>query len=89
MGYSSDGLPHIGAVPGRQNQFIIAGFNGHGMPQIFLSAKGVASMIMEQQSYQDTGVPKIYEATQARLDSSKNTVLESWKAAYQGPGAKL
>ncbi|KAK6213157.1 FAD dependent oxidoreductase [Colletotrichum tabaci] len=89
MGYSSDGLPHIGAVPGRQNQFIIAGFNGHGMPQIFLSAKGVASMIMEQQSYQDTGIPKIYEATQARLDSSKNTVLESWKAAYQGPGAKL
>ncbi|KAJ0165608.1 hypothetical protein CTA2_10622 [Colletotrichum tanaceti] len=89
MGYSSDGLPHIGAVPGRQNQFIIAGFNGHGMPQIFLSAKGVASMIVEQQSYRNTGIPKIYEATQARLDSSKNTVLEGWKAAYQGRGPKL
>ena len=34
MGYSSDGLPHVGQIPGRQNQFVIAGFSGHGMPQI-------------------------------------------------------
>ncbi|GKT90075.1 FAD dependent oxidoreductase [Colletotrichum tofieldiae] len=89
MGYSSDGLPHIGVVPGRQNQFIIAGFNGHGMPQIFLSAKGVASMIMEQLSYQSTGIPRIYEATQERLDSSKNTILENWKTVQKGQGPRL
>ncbi|OHW89908.1 FAD dependent oxidoreductase [Colletotrichum incanum] len=89
MGYSSDGLPHIGVVPGRQNQFIIAGFNGHGMPQIFLSAKGVASMMMEQLSYKNTGIPRIYEATQERLDSSKNTILENWKKVQKEQGPHL
>ncbi|WYZ35507.1 hypothetical protein EsH8_X_000154 [Colletotrichum jinshuiense] len=89
MGYSSDGLPHIGVVPGRQNQFIIAGFNGHGMPQIFLSAKGVASMITEEIGFKSTGIPRIYEATQERLDSSRNTILESWRATQIAEGAKL
>ncbi|KAK1561554.1 FAD dependent oxidoreductase [Colletotrichum navitas] len=93
MGYSSDDLPHIGAVPGRQNQFILAGFTGHGMPQIFLSAKGVASMIMEQKSYKSTGIPSIYEATQERLSSPKNTILETWEGTHstktQAPVPKL
>ncbi|GKT50578.1 uncharacterized protein ColSpa_10759 [Colletotrichum spaethianum] len=89
MGYSSDGLPHVGVVPGRQNQFIIAGFTGHGMPQIFLTAKGVASMMVAQLSFKDTGIPRVYEATQRRLDSSTNSILESWKAANEGPAAKL
>ncbi|KAF4779150.1 FAD dependent oxidoreductase [Colletotrichum scovillei] len=88
MGYSSDGLPHVGVVPGKQKQFIIAGFNGHGMPQIFLSAKGVASMIMEQSEFKTTGIPKVYQASQARLDSSRNSILESWKSVNQPP-AKL
>ncbi|KXJ84742.1 FAD dependent oxidoreductase [Microdochium bolleyi] len=89
MGYSSDGLPHIGVVPGRQNQFIIAGFSGHGMPQIFLSAKGVASMMMEQLSFQSTGIPKVYEATQARLGNPRNSILEGWKDVQRRQGAKL
>ncbi|KAL5603974.1 hypothetical protein FOVSG1_006724 [Fusarium oxysporum f. sp. vasinfectum] len=89
MGYSSDGLPHVGVVPGRRNQFIIAGFSGHGMPQIFLSAKGVASMVMEQLSFQSTGIPKVYEATQARLDNPRNSILEGWKEVQRRQGAKL
>ncbi|KAJ4017859.1 hypothetical protein NW752_001767 [Fusarium irregulare] len=83
MGYSSDGLPHVGQIPGRQNQFVIAGFSGHGMPQIFLSAKGVASMIMDDVDYKSSGVPKLYQATQERLDSSKNTILDSWEAVQK------
>ncbi|KAF6803035.1 FAD dependent oxidoreductase [Colletotrichum musicola] len=89
MGYSADGLPHVGVVPGRQNQFIIAGFTGHGMPQIFLSAKGIASLVMEQLGYETTGIPKCYQATQERLNSSRNSILESWKASQKGPAAKL
>ncbi|KAH7118351.1 FAD dependent oxidoreductase [Dactylonectria macrodidyma] len=89
MGYSSDALPHVGAVPGRQNQFMLAGFNGHGMPQIFLSAKGIASMMMEQLSFQSTGIPKIYEAAQARLDNPKNSILEGWKEVQRRQGPKL
>jgi gamma-glutamylputrescine oxidase len=31
MGFSQDGLPWVGAVPGRTGQFISAGFTGHGL----------------------------------------------------------
>ncbi|EWY92134.1 hypothetical protein FOYG_09030 [Fusarium oxysporum NRRL 32931] len=44
LGYSFDFMPHIGEVPGRPGQFIIAGFTGYGMPKILLSSKGLAKM---------------------------------------------
>ncbi|RYP92851.1 hypothetical protein DL770_001022 [Monosporascus sp. CRB-9-2] len=40
MGCSADGLPHVGAVPGRRNQLMLAGFSGYGMPQAFLGTEG-------------------------------------------------
>jgi glycine/D-amino acid oxidase-like deaminating enzyme len=83
MGYSSDGVPYVGQVPGRQNQFVVAGFSGHGMPQIFLSAQGVASMVMDDVTYESTGVPKLYQATQERLDSCRNTILDTWQAVQK------
>ncbi|KAF9881470.1 FAD dependent oxidoreductase [Colletotrichum karsti] len=89
MGYSTDSTPHVGFVPGRQNQFILAGFSGHGMPNIFLSAKGVASMMMENATFKSTGIPRIYEATQARLDSKTNTVIDGWKASQKKQGPRL
>ncbi|KAH8900450.1 DAO-domain-containing protein [Thozetella sp. PMI_491] len=81
MGYSSDGLPHVGPVPGRQNQFILAGFTGHGMPQVFLSAKGIAQMILDGAEFSKIGVPRIFEASKTRLESSKNAILENWRAS--------
>merc|ERR1712093_275288 len=84
MGYSADGLPHIGVVPGKPNQFILAGFTGHGMPQIFLSARGIASMAVEGKDFEETGVPRIYKTTQARLDCKTNRTLESWIESTQG-----
>ncbi|KAL1297502.1 hypothetical protein AAFC00_005021 [Neodothiora populina] len=77
MGYSSDSLPHIGKVPGKSGQFILAGFTGHGMPEIFLSAKGVAAMLVNDTSFGETGIPRLYKTTQARLDSSVNKILTS------------
>ena len=58
MGYTSDLQPHVGAIPGRLNQFILAGFNGHGMPVIFLAAKGIAEMIKDGKTYEETGLPR-------------------------------
>lgn len=69
MGATPDGYPHIGVVPGRQNQFICAGFNGAGMPHIFLSAKGLARMVNEGVEFKETGIPKIFES---KLDRLKN-----------------
>ena len=88
MGYSSDGWPYIGSLPRRPNQFILAGFTGHGMPQIFLSAKAIAEMAIEGAAFKDTGAPRVYELTQERLDSKQNVILEGW-AAYSQTQPKL
>lgn len=67
MGYSMDGLPHVGVVPGIQGQFIIAGFTGHGMPQIFLAAAGLAHMILEDVSFEHTNLPRLFKTRAERL----------------------
>ncbi|KAL4780066.1 FAD dependent oxidoreductase-domain-containing protein [Aspergillus varians] len=75
MGYTTDSLPHVGHVPGKPGQFIVAGFNGHGMPQVFLSAKGVAQMVLTGAEFEETGVPRVFKTTQARLDNKENSIL--------------
>lgn len=81
MGYSADNAPFIGAIPGRPNQFIIAGFTGHGMPQVFLSAKGLAAMVVEGADFKSTGIPRVFQVTKERLASDKNAILESWASS--------
>ena len=73
-GYTSDLLPHIGHVPSRPGQFIVAGFNGHGMPLIFLSGKAIAEMICGK-TYRETGLPRVWKTSQERLDSERNDML--------------
>lgn len=88
MGYSTDHLPHVGEIPGKPGQIILAGFTGHGMPVVFLTAKGVAKMIVNGSSFEDTGVPRLYQTSQTRLDNKENKIL----AAVEGivkPHAKL
>ncbi|OBS17642.1 hypothetical protein FPOA_09378 [Fusarium poae] len=76
MGYSSDGLPRIGHVPGRQNVFIMGGFTGHGMPQIFLSANAMSRMVLQDVAYSDTGLPRLFEESSARLGNHGNFLLD-------------
>lgn len=81
MGYSSDGLPHVGHVPGQKDQYIIAGFTGHGMPQIFLAAEGLAKMVLKDVDFAQTGLPRLFESTQSRLDSRQNKIFASTPGA--------
>lgn len=69
MGATPDGYPHIGKVPGKKSQWLLAGFNGGGMPMIFLSAKGVAKMTLEDVPFNesDAGIPSRCETTKERL----------------------
>ncbi|KAJ5466598.1 hypothetical protein N7539_009554 [Penicillium diatomitis] len=67
MGYSADSLPHIGAIPNKPGQFIAAGFNGHGMPVVFLGGKAVAEMAQKSISFSQTGLPRLFETTAERL----------------------
>lgn len=62
-------MPHVGNVPGKIDQWILAGFNGGGNALTFLSAKAVARMVTEDIPLSATGVgiPRIFETTKERL----------------------
>jgi hypothetical protein len=83
MGYSSDFMPHVGQIPDKSGQFIIAGFTGHGMPRILLSSKGIASMIRNNKDFDETGVPQAYKVSKTRLTSPNNELLESLKGFWE------
>ncbi|CZR67121.1 related to oxidoreductase [Phialocephala subalpina] len=85
MGYSFDSNPHIGAlpkkdgsekwwwqriVPEKDNQFVLAGFNGHGMPVIWLAAKGISKMITEGVDFEETKMPRLFKTTRERIENS-------------------
>ena len=77
MGYSADSLPHIGRVPSKDGQLILAGFNGHGMPVCFLAAKAVAAMALDDSvAFEDTGLPRVYKTTVDRLQPKYNDTLQ-------------
>jgi glycine/D-amino acid oxidase-like deaminating enzyme len=76
MGYTSDLMPHIGEVPGAPSQYIIAGFSGHGMPQILLASKGLATMVTDNLTYEQTGLPIMFKTTKERLSSSYSELEE-------------
>jgi glycine/D-amino acid oxidase-like deaminating enzyme len=72
MGYSFDSLPHLGEVPGKSGQYIVAGFNGHGMPVIWLAAKGIAEMIATDRAYEDVKyLPWIGKTTADRIRTAQ------------------
>ncbi|KAL1647330.1 hypothetical protein SLS58_002658 [Diplodia intermedia] len=77
MGYTADMMPHIGEVPSKPGQFLMAGFNGHGMPLIFLSSKGLADMILHAVPFEHTGIPRLFKTTAERLASEENLILNS------------
>ncbi|KAF4635580.1 hypothetical protein G7Y89_g2515 [Cudoniella acicularis] len=72
MGYSYDSNPHVGAVPGKPGQFITAGWNGHGMPAIWLSGKALAKMVSQGIPFEKAGLPRLFKTTQFRIDRARN-----------------
>lgn len=71
MGYSYDTSPHVGEVPDKPGQYICAGFDGHGMPVIFLAAKGLADMIHHGKSFEDVHLPRLYKSTAVRITNAQ------------------
>ncbi|KAF2716172.1 FAD dependent oxidoreductase superfamily [Polychaeton citri CBS 116435] len=76
MGYSFDSNAHIGAVPGKLGQYIIAGFNGHGMPQIWLCTKSLAKMINFNIPIEESGVPHLLRTSIERLQRADASCIE-------------
>lgn len=48
MGYSADGFPLIGQIPGESNLYIAASFQGLGMVLSFHSAKALVSIMNKE-----------------------------------------
>ncbi|KKA22961.1 hypothetical protein T310_3012 [Rasamsonia emersonii CBS 393.64] len=71
MGYSYDSAPHVGEIPSRPGQYICEGFNGHGMPVIYLSAKGLAQMIREGKKFEEVYLPRLFKTTPERLEAAQ------------------
>jgi len=68
MGYSGDGYPLVGAVPGEEGLFIDASFQGHGMVLCFLCAKAVTTMILGQGEEElKDWFPEAYRVTEERM----------------------
>ncbi|KUI55502.1 putative oxidoreductase OrdL [Cytospora mali] len=69
QGSTPDGAPHVGKVPGKKAQWILAGFNGGGNALVYLSAKAVAKMALDDVSFKESevDVPSMFETTDERL----------------------
>ncbi|KAF2716175.1 FAD dependent oxidoreductase [Polychaeton citri CBS 116435] len=89
MGYSNDGFPYVGPVPERSGQYICAGFTGHGMPQIFLSAKAIASMIITGATEKEVDLPVPYCVSLDRwCNQIEHASLKTWRQ-FSNPQSNL
>ncbi|KAF2157039.1 DAO-domain-containing protein [Myriangium duriaei CBS 260.36] len=83
MGYSSDFVPHVGEIPDSPGQYIIAGFSGHGMPQILKASQGLSNLITGgATSYEDTGLPLIFKSTNERLTKQRSEMEEGFSSDW-------
>lgn len=73
MGYSPDGFPFVGEVPGQKGLWTSCSFQGHGMVFCWMCAKGLVQMMRAQ----DEGVvstpdldewfPEVFKITEERM----------------------
>jgi glycine/D-amino acid oxidase-like deaminating enzyme len=79
MGYSNDGFPYVGPLKKRVGQYLCAGFSGHGMPQIFLAAKAIATMIIHGDETK-VDLPLPYRTSAVRMQEPEEHVsLKLWQ----------
>lgn len=71
MGYSPDGHPFVGQVPGEQNLWMSCCFQGHGMVLCWMSAKALAWMMGGKDREELLQwFPDVFLPTEERLDQS-------------------
>jgi len=68
MGYSPDGFPLIGEIPGEAGLWISASFQGHGMVLTFLCARALVEMMNGGDGKElDVWFPKVFRITGERM----------------------
>jgi hypothetical protein len=85
-------VPFIGDVPGKDGQYVAAGYNGHGkylkglrlkigMARIFLCAPTLANYILTDKW--DPAMPDAFKITPERLDKLRAKIAPSKEATSQ------
>ena len=77
MGYSADGLPLVGHVPGENGLFISASFQGHGMVMCWLCAKALARVLSGGSDTAHDLLPQSFWVTAERMEAKFGGKLHS------------
>lgn len=68
MGYSADGFPFVGQMPGTKGLFVAASFQGSGMVLCLLAAKALATMMNDDNMEElDQWFPKTFRIREERM----------------------
>ena len=67
MGYSSDGFPLIGQMPGEHDLYIAASFQGSGMVLCFESTRALLEIMNQDDEALDQWFPKAFRITRDRM----------------------
>lgn len=71
QGLTPDGAPHVGRVPERKGQWVLAGFNGGGMALIGVASEAVAEMVLGEKGFEDVNgryrIPVGFATSKERL----------------------
>ncbi len=85
MGFSGDGYPLIGPIPGEEGLLIAAAFQGHGMVNCFLCADALTQMLLEKSDDDlDSWFPKAYKMDKGRFQAKFRSMLHSPETAKTG-----
>lgn len=67
MGYSPDGFPFVGEVPGEKGLWVAAGFQGHGMVLCYMCARALVSLMGGEDQHLWKWFPRAFVVTEERL----------------------
>lgn len=67
MGYSPDGMPFVGEVPGQKGLWISGSFQGHGMVLCWMCAKALVEMMRGRDDGLDEWFPDAFRITEERM----------------------
>jgi len=70
MGYSRDGRPWVGEVPGKKGVWVCAGFTGHGMPNGTLCGRAAAKMIKGVER-EEIDLPEEFDVSEERMGRAR------------------
>lgn len=67
MGYSPDGFPFVGEMPGEKGLWVAAGFQGHGMVLCYMCVRALGSLMGGEDQHLWKWFPRAWLVTEERL----------------------